>query len=71
MLPTVLTMANDNVANVRFNVAKTISIVGPKLNSATMQSQVKPTLGKLNDDQDFDVRFFASEASVGESKELD
>ena len=40
MLPTVLTMANDSVANVRFNVAKTLTLVGPKLNTATMQSQV-------------------------------
>jgi hypothetical protein len=31
MLPTVLTMANDNVANVRFNVAKTLQKVGPVL----------------------------------------
>jgi len=31
MLPTVLTMANDNVANVRFNVAKTLQKIGPVL----------------------------------------
>ena len=30
-----------------------------------MFSQVKPTLAKLNEDADFDVRYFASEASVG------
>ena len=89
MLPTVLTMANDSVANVRFNVAKTLTLVGPKLNTATMQSQVitvnyntnyshefqwldfnfsfqlKPALNKLNDDSDFDVRYFASEAATG------
>ena len=40
MLPTVLTMANDSVANVRFNVAKTLTLVGPKLNTTAMQSQV-------------------------------
>lgn len=68
MLPTVLTMANDSVANVRFNVAKTLAIVGPKLNSATMASQVKPTLSKLNEDGDFDVRFYASEAASGEEE---
>lgn len=29
LLPTVLSMANDNVPNVRFNVAKTLQIIGP------------------------------------------
>ena len=55
------------VANVRFNVAKTLKIVGPKLNSGVMLSQVKPCITKLNEDTDFDVRFFASEAAVGKS----
>ncbi len=68
MLPTVLTMANDAVANVRFNVAKTLTIVGPKLGPAAMQTHIKPTLSKLNDDSDFDVRFFASEAALGETE---
>lgn len=70
LLPTVLNMASDNVANVRFNVAKTLAILGPKLNSATMQAQVKPILGKLNDDTDFDVRYFASEAVIGKQIEI-
>ncbi len=60
-------MSSDPVANVRFNVAKTLTLVGPKLNSAAMQAHVKPTLAKLNEDADFDVRYYASEASVGES----
>jgi len=29
MLPTVLSMASDSVANVRFNVAKTLQKIGP------------------------------------------
>ena len=65
MLPTVLNMASDVVANVRFNVAKTLTIIGPKLNTSVMNSQIKPVLTKLNDDQDFDVRYFASEAATG------
>ena len=65
MLPTVLNMASDMVANVRFNVAKTITRIGPKLNSTALQGQIKPALNKLNEDQDFDVRFFASEAATG------
>lgn len=31
LLPTVLAMANDNVPNVRFNVAKTLQIIGPHI----------------------------------------
>ena len=68
MLPTVLNMASDMVANVRFNVAKTLCRIAPKLASNTLQGQIKPVLNKLNEDQDFDVRFFASEAAVGKQK---
>lgn len=31
MLPTVISLAQDTVANVRFNVAKTLQKLGPKL----------------------------------------
>ena len=68
LLPTVLTMATDAVANVRFNVAKTLSRLGPIINAAALSSQIKPALGKLNDDSDFDVRFYASEAAQGEDR---
>lgn len=33
MLPVALKMANDQVANVRFNVAKTLQKIGPVLDS--------------------------------------
>lgn len=65
MLPTVLTMATDNVANVRFNVAKTLQRIGPFLESSAVQTQVKPILDKLNADSDVDVKYFASEAIAG------
>jgi len=32
LLPTVLSMASDPVANVRFNVAKTLQKIGPLIN---------------------------------------
>ena len=64
MMPTVVTMGSDLVPNVRFNVAKTLAIIGPKLNSSALQSQIKPAITKLNEDADFDVRYFASEASL-------
>ena len=33
MLPTVISLAQDAVANVRFNVAKTLQKIGPKLDA--------------------------------------
>lgn len=65
MLPTVIAMAADNVANVRFNVAKTLQRIGPFLEPSAVQTQVKPVLDKLNTDSDVDVKYFASEAIAG------
>ncbi|KAF4520806.1 hypothetical protein B566_EDAN002384 [Ephemera danica] len=65
MLPTVLTMATDNVANVRFNVAKTLQKVGPILDMSCLQAQVRPVLDKLSNDADVDVKYFATEAISG------
>uniref|UniRef100_A0A8C5L1Z8 Protein phosphatase 2, regulatory subunit A, alpha n=1 Tax=Jaculus jaculus TaxID=51337 RepID=A0A8C5L1Z8_JACJA len=62
MLPTVLRMAGDPVANVRFNVAKSLQKIGPILDNSTLQSEVKPILKKLTQDQDVDVKYFAQEA---------
>ncbi|XP_042749964.1 serine/threonine-protein phosphatase 2A 65 kDa regulatory subunit A alpha isoform-like, partial [Lagopus leucura] len=65
MLPTVLRMAADAVANVRFNVAKSLQRIGPILDSSTLQNEVKPVLEKLTQDQDVDVKYFAQEALSG------
>ncbi|XP_060551873.1 serine/threonine-protein phosphatase 2A 65 kDa regulatory subunit A alpha isoform-like isoform X1 [Ruditapes philippinarum] len=62
MLPTILTMSNDGVANVRFNVAKSLQKLGKGLDSATVNSQIKPCLDKLKTDSDIDVAHFAYEA---------
>jgi serine/threonine-protein phosphatase 2A regulatory subunit A len=62
MLPTVITLGADSVANVRFNVAKTLQKIGPILDQNTLQTQVKPCLDKLQKDSDVDVRYFAKEA---------
>merc|ERR1719154_575457 len=66
LLPTVLTMAADNVANVRFNVAKTLQHIAAILPNPTtqVQTQVRPCIEKLNNDSDFDVRYYASEAAM-------
>ena len=68
MLPTVLGLASDPVANVRFNVAKTLQKICPVVGSSALQSQVKPCLEKLNQDSDADVKFFSIEALESESK---
>ena len=47
MLPTILTMATDLVANVRFNVAKTLTVLGPILTPAVMTSQVGENIGSI------------------------
>lgn len=65
LLPTVLLLAADPVANVRFNVAKTLQKISPFLEASVIDSQVKPTLEKLNADPDVDVKHFASEAIAG------
>lgn len=63
LLPLVLRMANDPVPNIRFNVAKTLQLMGVSLSRNTIQSQVKPVLQALsNNDTDDDVKFFAGQA---------
>ncbi|XP_062912707.1 serine/threonine-protein phosphatase 2A 65 kDa regulatory subunit A alpha isoform-like isoform X3 [Mobula hypostoma] len=64
MLPTVLRMSGDAVANVRFNVAKTLQMIGPTLDKNTLQNDVKMVLDKLWRDQDIDVKYFAQEALI-------
>lgn len=65
LLPAVLMLANDGVANVRFNVAKTLQKVSPYLEATAIETQVKPALEQLNTDTDVDVKHFASEAIAG------
>lgn len=65
LLPTVLLLSTDGVANVRFNVAKTLQKISPYLEATAIETQVKPALEQLNSDADVDVKHFASEAIVG------
>ena len=59
VLPIVLEMATDTVANIRFNVALTLGEMGPLCERIVYQQQIHPILSLLQDDQDRDVRFFA------------
>ncbi|KAH8377699.1 hypothetical protein KR093_006668, partial [Drosophila rubida] len=71
LLPTVLLLAADPVANVRFNVAKTLQKISPFLEASVIDAQVKPTLDKLNADTDVDVKHFAAQAIAGIAAEME
>ena len=62
-LPILLEMACDPVANVRFNVAKGLGLVGPSFNQFVYNSQIRPIMSLLKDDADRDVRYFAGLAN--------
>ena len=59
IVPIVLDMANDPVANIRFNVAQALSAITPVAGRHVFESQVQPVLNLLIDDEDRDVRYFA------------
>lgn len=55
MLPVVLKMSNDQVANVRFNVAKSLQKIGPVLDSkyvSCFKSKEETPLGHVKVDND-------------------
>lgn len=62
VLPVVLTMAGDNVPNVRFNVAKTLQVLAQRCPKNIVEERIKPVLTQLRDDPDNDVQFFAQRA---------
>jgi len=61
MFPTIKTLCEDQVPNVRFNVAKTLSHMGKVLDSQAVNAEIKPLLSKMCEDAEFDVRYFAEE----------
>ena len=65
VLPVVTDMSRDGVANVRFNVAKTLEILMASVtDKSVVSSQIVPVLSQLNEDQDRDVKYFAHKALV-------
>lgn len=60
ILPLLLMMATDPVANVRFNVAKGLATLAPKCGKNVTDTQIRPMLTVLVEDADRDVRYFAS-----------
>eukprot|EP00535_Pseudo-nitzschia_heimii_P006404 CAMPEP_0197189352 /NCGR_PEP_ID=MMETSP1423-20130617/19606_1 /TAXON_ID=476441 /ORGANISM="Pseudo-nitzschia heimii, Strain UNC1101" /LENGTH=680 /DNA_ID=CAMNT_0042641439 /DNA_START=259 /DNA_END=2301 /DNA_ORIENTATION=+ len=63
VLPIVLEMATDTVANIRFNVARVLGEMGPICEPSVYQQQIHPILALLRDDPDRDVRFFAGKTA--------
>eukprot|EP00741_Cyanophora_paradoxa_P019853 tig00000217_g19161.t1 len=64
-LPLVSKLARtDAVPNIKFNAAKCFQTIIPLLDASIVQREVKPVLMHLAEDQDRDVKFFASQALV-------
>ncbi|KAH3757650.1 phosphoprotein phosphatase A [Pelomyxa schiedti] len=61
-IPLATRMAQDPVANVRFNVCKTMQAMIPFAEANTVASEIKPLLLKLETDPDRDVQYFAKQA---------
>ena len=59
LLPMVLELSTDPVANIRFNVAKCLEQMGPVCGQSVYESQMRPVLNVLLEDPERDVRFFA------------
>lgn len=57
-LPIVLKLCKDPVANVRFNAARALELMAPKLAS----KEVKPTLDTMTKDSDIDVQYYSKQA---------
>lgn len=62
IVPVLLKSCKDPVPNVRFCVAKLLKKIASKIDPATLNSKVKPTLTEMGSDPDKDVRFFAKQA---------
>lgn len=67
VLETVLSMVDDPIPNIRFNVAKAFEVLSTVLSQTpegrgVVQARIVPGLEKLKEDSDADVRFFAGKA---------
>ena len=60
VLPALLTMASDPVPNIRFNVAKTLEKLAPRVGPEVVSAEIAPCLSHLVEtDADRDVKYFA------------
>lgn len=59
VVPLLVDICNDTVANVRLNVAKAFTFLKDTFSSDTIENIVKPILENYLKDGDRDVRYFA------------
>lgn len=59
VLPLLVDIRNDSVANIRLNIAKSLAILKDKFFDDSIQTIVIPLLEKFMKDDDRDVRYFA------------
>jgi serine/threonine-protein phosphatase 2A regulatory subunit A len=66
MVPLAVTLGADPIPNIRFNAAKSMGVMIPLLKKANMQptlnDKLKPTLQKMTEDSDMDVRYYAQQS---------
>jgi serine/threonine-protein phosphatase 2A regulatory subunit A len=71
-----LLLANDPIPNIRFNVAKSLEVLAATFNISPegyefVQQQIVPVLDQQTNDQDADVRYFATRAlQKAQSREI-
>lgn len=75
ILPFISHLADDGVPNIRFNVAKSYAVIVESLIKGgahyidTINGTILPSLKKLTQDEDFDVKYFAKQ-SLNQCNEL-
>ena len=66
LLPALIQLQSDPIPNIRFNVAKSLEVIIPLLKAADQKvivnEKIKPSLSKLHEDLDGDVRYYAQRA---------
>jgi len=69
VLEALLHLATDPIPNIRFNVAKSLEVLATTYGTTAegkelAQQRIAPVLEGLKNDQDADVRYFATHASL-------
>ncbi|KAK0427309.1 hypothetical protein QR680_010162 [Steinernema hermaphroditum] len=62
VLPILDELSGDAVPNMRFNVAKSLQIIGKIVDNEAKKDVIVPIVKRLCDDVDFDVRYYAGKA---------
>ena len=67
IMQTLLSLLNDPIPNIRFNVAKALEVIGTTYGStpegkALVKEKIVPALQSLQNDADADVRYFSNRA---------